>query len=816
MQNNLEPMKKLILFFSQILIILLITTKVSSQTKPAQKVFTYRGEIKDEAGMPILGASVKAEETGRSTLSDSNGLFNIELMRGTYNLKISCIGYYNFTHQVNIPNYALLKVELIQQVRELQQLEVSDQSKDKNINSTQQGTNRMTINTIKKLPTLLGEVDVIRSLQTLPGVTTVGEGSNGFNVRGGNVDQNLILMDDIPIFNSSHLLGFYSVFNPDVVRDMTLYRGGVPSTYGGRAASVLDIKLKEPNWDSTQITGGIGILASRFMIESPIKKDKISFLLGVRASYTDILFPLLNDAISNTKANYYDLTGKLRFKINNKNQLFLTGYFSEDNFKVAGDSLANIEVNASSTLFKWQTQAMSLKWNHIYNSRFIGNTSLIYSYYAPKMEIPDTSYAANFTSDISQTQIKTDLKYYKSTKNSYDFGLSAVLYNLNPGKIVPTLPQSNINPITLSTEKGVELSGYASNERQINSKIALTYGIRYAAFAQLGKGNTYLYEEGKPLDELTRIDTIASEANDIMKFYHGVEPRLSLKFNIGTEGSIKFGFQRMQQFIHLVSNTTSVLPTARWKISDRYIKPQVSDQLSLGYFQNFNDNTFETSIEFYYKNTENFPDYRSGVNLLLLDGVETAILQGKGRSYGAELYIRKKLGRTTGWLTYTYSRSEILVNSPYPEDKPFSGKYYPANFDKPHVLNLILNYHYNRTINFSANFTYSSGRPATFADDKFYIDGIFIPNFTNRNLDRIPDYHRLDLSINIEPKPNKTKRFSSSWNISVYNAYGRRNAYSVFARTKNSSVFQVTNRALAYSLSVIGTIVPSVTWNFKW
>jgi ferric enterobactin receptor len=809
-------MQKTTLFLSTIVVILFSFITISAQTNPAQNVFTYKGEIKDENGNPIMAASVRDEETGASTQSDSSGLFRIELVRGTHNLKITCVGYYNYNHKVNIPNYALLKVELIQQVKELQELEVSDQSKDKNVNSTQQGTNRMTINTIKKLPTLLGEVDVIRSLQTLPGVTTVGEGSNGFNVRGGNVDQNLVLMDDIPIFNSSHLLGFYSVFNPDAVRDMTLYRGGVPSQYGGRAAAVLDIKLKEPNWDSTLITGGVGVLASRFMAELPIIKDKLSFLLGARVSYTDVLFPLLNDAISNTKANYYDFTGKLRFKINKNNQLFLTGYFSEDVFKVAGDSLSNIEVNGSSTLFKWQTQAMSLKWNHTYNTRLFGNTAFIYSYYAPKMEIPDTNYASDFTSSISQTQVKTDFKFYKSPKNTFDFGLSGVLYNLNPGKIEPTLPQSNINPTSLAIEKGLELSAYISNERQLSSKISLTYGIRYAAFAQLGKGNVYNYEQGKPFDELTRKDTISYSANEIMKFYNGIEPRLSIKFNVNTEGSIKIGVQRMQQFIHLVSNTTSVLPTARWKISDQYIKPQISDQLSLGYFQNFKDNTFETSVEFYYKNTENFPDYRSGVNLLLLDGVETAILQGKGRSYGAELYIRKKLGRITGWFTYTYSRSELLINSPYPEDKPFSGKYYPANFDKPHVINMIFNYHQNKTINFSANFTYSSGRPATFAEDKFYIDGLFIPNFSSRNLNRIADYHRLDLSMNIEPKPNKTKRFSSSWNISVYNVYGRRNAYSVFARTKNNTVFQTANKALAYSLSVIGTVVPSVTWNFKW
>ena len=790
---------------------------ITAQQKPSSKTFVLNGVVKNEDGNPLLGATVRISQPIRTTSTDKNGYFRFDLPRGTYNVKISSIGFYDYTERILLEGNFLFDATLVQKVQELQQVEVSDQTKDKNVTSTQQGTNRMTIGAIKKLPTLLGEVDIIRSLQTLPGVTTVGEGANGFNVRGGNVDQNLILMDDIPIFNSAHLLGFYSVFNPDAVRDMTLYRGGTPPQYGGRSSSVLDIKLKEPNWDSLQFSGGVGILASRLLIESPIVKEKLAVMVAGRTSYTDVLFPLLDvPAIKKTQANFYDLTTKVRWKINDKNQLFVTGYLSDDNFKISGDSLAGIEINASSTLFKWKTRAFGGRWNHIFNPRLFSNLSYMSSRYSPTMEIPDTAYAAQFVTQIVQSQFKSDFKFLYNPKHTFDFGISGILYRLNPGNLTPTHPSSNINAIHLNPEQGTEFATYITDDWKLNDNIALTYGLRYAAYAQLGKGYSINYEEGKPLDELYVADTTNYAAGKAMKIYHGVEPRLSARLGVGTEGSVKIGFQRMQQFIHLISNTTSALPTARWKLSDRYIKPQISDQFSIGYFQNFKGNTIEASVELYYKNTQNLPDYRSGVNLLLLRDVETAILQGKGRSYGLELYVRKKTGRTTGWATYTYSRSEILVNSPYPEDKPFTGRFYPTNFDKPHVVNLVVNYYLNRRVNFTTNFTYGSGRPTTYADDKYYVENVFIPNYTNRNLNRIPSYHRLDVSMNIEPNPNRSKRFSSSWNLSVYNLYARRNAYSIFFRTKNDSLYQFFNKALSYRLAVIGTAVPSLTWNFKW
>ncbi|MBL7815524.1 MAG: TonB-dependent receptor [Saprospiraceae bacterium] len=809
--------KAFLLVLTTFSLIFLIPLSISAQQKTKKQTVVLNGEVKDEDGKPMVGASVRIGEPAKTVATDSNGYFRFDLPRGSYSLKVTSVGFYDYSERVLLEGNLLLDIKLIQQVKELQQVEISDQNKDKNVTSTQQGTSRMTISAIKKLPTLLGEVDIIRSLQTLPGVTTVGEGANGFNVRGGNTDQNLVLMDDVPIFNASHLLGFYSVFNPDAVRDMTLFRGGTPPQYGGRASSVLDIKLKEPNWDSTQISGGIGILASRLMMETPIVKEKMSLFVASRASYTDVLFPLLDvPAINRTKANFYDLTGKIRWKINNKNQLFITSYLSDDNFKITGDSLAGIEVNASSTLFNWKTRTFGVRWNHIFSPKLFANISMLGSQYSPTMSIPDTSYATQLVTKISQKQVKADFKFIKNTKHTFDFGATGILYQLNPGDLTPTHPSSNINPVHLDPEKGVELAAYVTDDWKINDRMSLTYGLRYAVFAKLGKGFAINYQEGKPLDELNIVDTLFFAANKVMKMYHGLEPRLSFRINVGTEGSVKMGFQRMQQFLQQVSNTTSALPTARWKLSDRYIAPQISDQFSVGYFQNLKDNSIETSVELYYKNIENMPDYRSGVNLLLLNSVETAILQGKGRSYGLEIYVRKKTGRTTGWLTYTYSRSEVFVNSPYPEDKPFSGRYYPTNFDKPHVVNMILNYYLNRRVNFTANFTYSSGRPVTYADDKYYVENVFIPNYTNRNLNRIPDYHRLDVSMNIEPNINRSKRFSSSWNLSIYNVYARRNAYSIFFRTKNDSLFQFFNKALSYRLAVIGTAVPSLTWNFKW
>jgi ferric enterobactin receptor len=802
------------LFFT--LLISLPSIAAQKKTNKDAKIFILNGEVKDESGRFVEGATVAIESINKSVVTDTNGYFIFKLTEGVYNLKVTYVGYYTKTRRVELYSNQLISFDIVKSVNELQEVEVTDQAKDKNVNSTQTGTSRLTINTIKKLPTLLGEVDVIRSLQTLPGVTTVGEGASGFNVRGGNIDQNLVLMDDIPIFNTSHLLGFYSVFNPETVRDMTLYRGGTPAQFGGRTSAVLDIKLKEPDLDTFRASGGIGILASRLLLETPIIAEKMSVLIAGRGSYTDVLFPLINNpSINKTKASYYDVTSKLRWKLNDKNNLFFTGYFSNDIFKITGDSLTGLEVNATSTRFSWKTQALALRLNHIFNDKMSSNTSIINSQYKPIIDIPDAEFAAQLAAGVNHSQVKTDFVYFANAKHKIEFGVSGIFNKLQPGSLLPTSDLSVINPVILPNEQSVETGIYFNDEWQVSKKISLSYGLRYAVYGLLGEGRVFQYAD-ENLKDTAKIKSVTTfKKGEVIKWYHNPEPRLSLKIQTSDNGSVKFGFQRMQQFIQLISNTTSALPTARWKMSDTYIKPQIADQVSLGYFQNFNDNSIETSVEVYYKNAANFPDYRSGSNLLLLDAVETVLNQGKSQSYGLEFYLRKKKGRTTGWLTYTYSRSKVLINSPYPEDKPVSGAYYPTNFDKPHVLNLITNYYYNNRINFSANFTYSTGRPITLAQDKYYIDNIYVPNFLNRNQDRIPDYHRLDLSMNIEPNPNKSKRFKSSWNISLYNVYARRNSYSIFGKTKNNRIYQVLNRTETYRLAIIGAVIPSITYNFK-
>jgi ferric enterobactin receptor len=811
-------MKKVCTILSALFLCLFVLSALSAQQSPAKKkkTFILNGEVKDEAGQFVEGATVVIESIKKTTTTNKNGYFLFELPEGVYTVKVTFVGCYPLSQKVELYSNQLLRLDIVKSINELQEVEVVDQSKDKNVNSTQTGTSRMTINAIKKLPTLLGEVDVIRSLQTLPGVTTVGEGASGFNVRGGNIDQNLVLMDDIPIFNTSHLLGFYSVFNPEAVRDMTLYRGGTPAQFGGRTSAVLDIKLKEPDLDTFRASGGIGILASRLLLETPIIKEKMSFFVAGRGSYTDVLFPLINNSsINKTKASYYDITSKLRWKLNDKNAVFFTGYFSNDVFKITGDSLSGLEVNATSTRFKWQTQALALRWNHIFSDKMSVNTSLINSQYKPIIEIPDVDFASKLEAGLNHNQLKSDIVYYANAKHKIELGASGILTKINPGSLLPTSAISIINPVILPQEKSVEAGIYLNDEWQMNKTVTLSYGLRYAVYGLLGEGRVFQYEDNLLKDTAKIKGVTTYKSNEVIKLYHGPEPRLSLKIQTGDNSSIKLGYQRMQQFTQLISNTTSALPTARWKMSDTYIKPQIADQVSVGFFKNLKDNAIETSVEVYYKNSANFPDYRSGSNLLLLDAVETVLNQGKSRSYGLEFYLRKKKGRTTGWLTYTYSRSEVLINSPYPEDKPVSGAYYPTNFDKPHVLNIITNYYYNNRINFSANFTYSTGRPITLAQDKYYIDNIYVPNFVNRNRDRIPDYHRLDLSMNIEPNPNKAKRFKSSWNISIYNAYGRRNAYSLFSKTKNNRIYQVLNRAETYRLAIIGAVIPSITYNFK-
>jgi ferric enterobactin receptor len=791
-------------------------TMVFSQKRPVGKTYFISGNVtragSDEA---LAGANVQVELMGIGTKASKLGYFLLKLPAGQYIVRVSSAGMETKNFAIEVKGDMSLNVELTEKNTVLEEVDVKTQAPEKNIKNAQMGVSLLNIKVAKKLPTLLGEVDVIRNVLLLPGVTTVGEGATGFNVRGGSIDQNLVLMENAPIFNSSHLLGLFSVFNPDAVSDLALFKGGIPAQYGGRAASVLDIKLKDPSRDRIYVQGGIGLVASRLSIDGPIIKDKIGFLVAARGSFSDYLFSLIpNESIKQIEANFYDLTAKMDYQLSKNDRIVLTAYRGRDVFKLPSDSLAGIEINAGSSRFEWVSQNATLRWSHVFSKQFSLNLIGVASNYIANIIGVVPANAFSLDSDLLFQNLKIDAGYYPE-KHKIDFGYSGVAYTLKPGSLLPTSTISNVNQRILPTEKSLEYSLYVNDDFEISKKISLLYGVRYTLFLNKGATTVYQYKNGVSRDSTYITGSKTYGEGETVQSYSGFEPRVSLRLSTSENSSLKFSYNRMRQYIQLVSNTTAALPTARWKISDEYLHPQTADQISMGYFKNFVNNAVEASVEVYYKNIQDVTDYKDGANLLIERYPEAYLLQGTGRAYGIEWQLKKNSGKFTGWLSYTFSRAEQLINGDFAEEKINGGKYYPTNYDKPHQVNLVMLYQKNKRVSYSANFTFSSGRAITYPDGKYYIGGIYIPNFTNRNQDRIPDYHRLDIAMTIDPDPDKKARFRGSWTFSIYNLYARQNAYSVFFKSNNNNTAQFYNSADTYKLSVFGTIFPAITYNFK-
>lgn len=798
-------------YFIHLMLFLAISHNTLSQN------LLLTGKVIDrESKVPLVGANLVIRNTDLGISTDSLGQFELFINPGNYVLSVSYVGYKSRTISLQMDQNRDIRIALTEDIGVLNEVSVSAEAPDKNILSTDIGVNKINIGTISKLPTFMGEVDVVKSVMLLPGVTNVGEGASGINVRGGNTDQNLILMDDAPFFNSGHLLGFFSVFNPDVVKDLTLYKGGIPAKYGGRVSSVLDIKLKNPETEKWSASGGIGLVAHRLLIEGPIIENKLSMLTAARISYPDYLFRISSDKnIKNTKANFYDLTTKLEHKFSEKSRLSFTGYLSKDNFKLSNDSLANIEINATSSKYSWQTSNATIAWQKQISDKLYLKTSAIYGLYETTISSPDSSNAFRLNSDILYQSLKTDWNWYPTSGHEVDFGFTVNPYHIRPGTLQPNNSASSIQFFEIPREQGIESGIYLSDQWEINDIFSVQLGARYVQWDALGKGNQYSYMEGVPKTSEMVVDTLTFRNGEVIKTYRGIEPRVSVKMKMGANSSIKLNYNKVYQFIQQVSNTTSAMPTDRWQLSNNYIKPQYVNQVSLGYFRNFMNNAFETSAEFYYKDISNATDYKDGVNLLLNPLPETAMLQGKGRSYGAELYIKKIKGLVTGWLSYTYSQTHLKINGLFAEEKINQGRWYAANFNTPNNINLAINYKSDNRVTYSASFTYRTGRPYTVPEDKYVVNGFYIPNYIGRNENKIPDYHRLDLAVSIDSNPKKESRFKSSWTFSLYNVYARKNAYSVFFKTKNNNYALGLNKVKAYKLSVLGTIFPSVTYNFN-
>lgn len=783
-------------------------------TNPRGTKVKFSGYIKDAGNQEeILGARIFVDELKTGTVTDQYGYYTMQLPVGTYTITYSFVGLQEEQRRVRINEEGILNIDLFESPIELEGVTVYGEAEDANVTGTQMGKTKMSIATMKKMPAFLGEVDVVKSITLLPGVTSVGEGSSGFNVRGGSVDQNLILLDGAPIFNSAHLFGFFSVFNPDAVDEVEFFRGGIPADFGGRLSSVLNVKQRAGSKDKFSLNGGIGIVSGRVTVEGPIVKQKTSYLLALRSSYSDWLLNSLNDPdLNKSEAGFQDASFRIDHTINDKSSIYLSTYYSRDKFKFGSD-----------TVYKWQTANAVMRYNYLIGKKLSSSLTLVNANYRYDVsrEHPNSGFELNYVIDYKSAQLDFGLT---AGFHNITFGGSTILYDFAPGSLMPTSETSEINPVDIQHEKNLESAFYLNDEFKLSPNLTLMAGIRYSLFHVLGPRDVYGYINGLPKRDYTLNDTISYADGETITTYSGFEPRFSMRYTLGLNSSIKASFNRMYQYIHLISNTTAITPLDIWKPSDTHIKPQSGDQVSFGYFQNLKNNTYEASLEFYYKWIYNLVDYRDGATLLLNPTLETDLLRGDGRSYGAEFLLRKSKGKLTGWASYTYSRSWRQVNGLLPEERINAGQWYPSNNDRPHDFKLVLDIKTYRRWSFAVNFNYSSGRPITAPESGYAISTDFgfeginigefpditIANYARRNQYRIPDYHRLDFSMTYEPNLRKNKRWKESWTFSIYNVYGRKNAYSIFFQDTASS------RPQAYKLSVLGRPFPSITYNFTY
>ena len=768
----------------------------------SQEKFTLSGTISDaNSNETLIGVNIYVPELKMGTTTNAYGFYSITLPKGIYNFEFSYVGFASSFEKIDLTKNLKKNLSLSSDSEQLDEVIITEKSKA-NIRKAEMSVNKLSIATIKKMPVVLGEVDVLKSILLLPGVTNAGEGASGFNVRGGGADQNLILLDEATIFNSSHVFGFFSVFNPDAIKDLKLYKGGIPARYGGRGSSVLDIYQKDGNSKEFHMNGGIGLISSRLLAEGPIVKDKGSFLIGGRGSYAHLFLKL---ADNDNAAYFYDLNAKLSYKLDDRNSLYLSGYFGRDVFKLA-NSFTNIYGNST----------LNLRWNHLYSDKLFSNLSLIYSDYYYGLTLGFVGF--QYDSGIKNYNFKYDFKNYISDKLKLNFGANAIYYDFNPGKIEPTSADSGINARQLEQKYAFEPSLYVEAEHDLTKKLSLMYGIRYSMFYRLGQSTVNLYENNQAVDydEVLKIyqkgKPIGTEfygSNKVMASFDNFEPRLAVAYTLNDDQSVKASYNRMTQYLQLVSNTSSPTPLDVWTPSDRYIKPQIVDQVALGYFRNFKDDVYSLEIETFYKTVKNRIDYIDGADLIANEAIEQIILNGRLRSYGLEMMFRKNTGKFTGWISYTLSKSEQQTPGRTPTEIGINnGNWYKSAYDKLHNVAITTVYELGKKWSFGANFALQSGQPVTFPNGRYEYEDISIPSYGLRNEERLPLYHHLDLAATYTPKPDKKKGWQGEWVFSIYNIYNRSNAASINFRQDTNG----TNEAVRFS---IFGIVPAVSYNFK-
>jgi hypothetical protein len=779
-------------------------------TAYAQNV-TLSGYIKDAAnGEELINASI-VNEKSQGTVTNVYGFYSLTLPEGQYTFTVSYIGYESIEKTLALKESQTLDFELTEATNQLAEVEVTAKRLDENLNRAEMSTTQLTAKQIKAIPQFLGEFDVIRSITLLPGVTTVGEGASGFNVRGGKTDQNLILLDQAPVYNSSHIFGFFSVFNGDAVRDLKLYKGGIPAPYGGRLSSVLDVHQKEGNTKEFAGTMGLGLLSSRLMLEGPLVKDKASFMIAGRRSYQDVLLKASpNDDLNSIIANFYDLNAKVNYKFNDKSRLFLSAYYGKDAFGVPG-----------LVKFDWGNLGLTGRWNYLITDKLFLNVSTIYSDYDyaigfdfPQAKIDNIAFIKNQSNKVA-------FSWFPNAKHQVNYGAEATVYDFEPFSTTLDYIDSNLVDINieLQNEYAVEPSLYIEDNWKVNNRLTIRGGLRYSSFYNLGARDVVNYNptaNGTVRNDLIT-DTTNYSSREIIESFdglQGLEPRLGINFKTTENTAIKASYNRMRQYIHLISNTTSSLPIDTWRPAGKYIDPGTADQIALGWNRNFKGGEWQLSVETYYKSMRDLVDFKNGAQPTGVDNIEVALMTGRGRSYGLEMQLDKKIGQLTGWVAYTYSRSQLQVDlGATPEEWINLGNWYSAAQDKPHDIAIVAAYAWKPNISFSGSFIYQTGKPYTYPEARSEFEGIIYPFALSRNNSRTPAYHRLDLSMDVAIPNKKENGRKGSWNFGVYNAYARKNAFSIFFEEELDDNGDPTGQTKATQLSIFATAIPTITYN---
>jgi hypothetical protein len=779
-------------------------------TAYAQNV-TLSGYIKDAAnGEELINASI-VNEKSQGAVTNVYGFYSLTLPAGKYTFTVSYIGYESIEKTLTLKESQTLDFELTEATNQLAEVEVTAKRLDENLNRAEMSTTQLTAKQIKAIPQFLGEFDVIRSITLLPGVTTVGEGASGFNVRGGKTDQNLILLDQAPVYNSSHIFGFFSVFNGDAVRDLKLYKGGIPAPFGGRLSSVLDVHQKEGNTKEFAGTMGLGLLSSRLMLEGPLVKDKASFMIAGRRSYQDVLLKASpNDDLNSIIANFYDLNAKVNYKFNDKSRLFLSAYYGKDAFGVPG-----------LVKFDWGNLGLTGRWNYLITDKLFLNVSTIYSDYDyaigfdfPQAKIDNIAFIKNQSNKVA-------FSWFPNAKHQVNYGAEATIYDFEPFSTTLDYIDSNLVDINieLQNEYAVEPSLYIEDNWKVTNRLTIRGGLRYSSFYNLGARDVVNYNptaNGTVRNDLIT-DTTNYGSREIIESFdglQGLEPRLGINYKATENTAIKASYNRMRQYIHLISNTTSSLPIDTWRPAGRYIDPGTADQIALGWNRNFKGGEWQLSIETYYKSMRDLVDFKNGAQPTGVDNIEVALMTGRGRSYGLEMQLDKKIGQLTGWVAYTYSRSQLQVDlGATPEEWINLGNWYSAAQDKPHDIAIVAAYAWKPNISFSGSFIYQTGKPYTYPEARSEFEGIIYPFALSRNNSRTPAYHRLDLSMDVAIPNKKENGRKGSWNFGVYNAYARKNAFSIFFEEELDDNGDPTGQTKATQLSIFATAIPTITYN---